>query len=96
MLAMVLQSLLGLAAVLGLFALIIWGSRRFQQQYGHASDRDFRVIKRLPLDNKNSLVEVRYQGRHYLLGISPGGMMQLNHEQALHDQAATVVNDDDL
>ena len=96
MLAMVLQSLLGLAAVLGLFALIIWGTRRFQQQYGNTANRDFRVIQRLPLDNKNSLVEVRYQGRHYLLGISPGGMMQLHHEQALPEQAATVVSDEDL
>ena len=83
LLAMVLQSLLGLSLVLGLFALIIWGVRRFQHHSGNAVERDFKIIQRLHLDNKNSLVEIRHQGRHYLLGLSAGGMVQLHSDQAL-------------
>jgi len=84
MLAMVLQSLVGLSLVLALFALVIWGVRRFQQHSGGSVRRDFKIIQRLHLDNKNSLVEIRHQGRHYLLGLSPGGMVQLHSDHALH------------
>jgi flagellar protein FliO/FliZ len=83
MLAMVRQSLLGLSLVLGLFALIVWGVRRFQQHNHNALERDFKIIQRLHLDNKNSLVEIRHQGRHYVLGLSPGGMVQLHSDHAL-------------
>ncbi len=97
MLAMVLQSLLGLALVLGLFALLIWGVRRFQQQSGGRVERDFRIVQRLHLDSKNSLVEVRHQGRCYLLGLSPAGMVQLRSGDALPDEPAaeTLVRADD-
>ncbi len=84
MLTMVLQSLVGLSLVLALFALVIWAVRRFQQHSGSSIGRDFKVIQRLHLDNKNSLVEIRHQGRHYLLGLSPGGMVQLHSDHALH------------
>jgi len=86
MLAMVLQSLLGLSLVLGLFALIVWSVRRFQQHSGKAVERDFKIIQRLHLDNKNSLVEIRLQGRHYLLGLSPGGMVQLHSGHTLNPE----------
>ncbi len=86
MLSMVLQSLLGLSLVLGLFGLVVWAVRRFQHQSGKAVQRDFKIIQRLHLDNKNSLVEIRHQGRHYLLGLSPGGMVQLHHGQALNTE----------
>lgn len=93
MLAMVLQSLLGLALVLGLFALVVWGTRRFQQQRGGMIRRDFSVVGRLHLDHKHSLVEVRHEGRHYLLGISPAGMVQLHGDQSI-TQAATRQSDE--
>jgi len=86
MLSMVLQSLLGLSLVLGLFALMVWGVHRFQQHSDKAVDRDFKIIQRLHLDNKNSLVEIRHQGRHYLLGLSPGGMVQLHSDHALNTE----------
>ncbi|PIP02051.1 MAG: hypothetical protein COW18_01670 [Zetaproteobacteria bacterium CG12_big_fil_rev_8_21_14_0_65_54_13] len=76
MLAMVLQSLLGLAFVLGLFALLVWGMRRMQG--GQAgSPADFRVMQKIHIDNRNSIVEIRHQGRQYLLAMSPGGITQL-------------------
>jgi len=81
--SMVLQSLFGLAAVLGLFAIMIWALRRFQQHTGHNPPRDFKVIQRIHIDSKNSIVEVRHRGTHYLLGMSPGGLMQIRPEQAL-------------
>ena len=80
---MVLQSLLALAAVLGLFALMIWGMKRFQLHTGGPAQRDFKVIQRIHIDNKNSIVEIRHRGAHYLLGLSPGGMTQLRIDDAL-------------
>jgi len=84
MLAMALQSLFGLSLVLGLFALIVWAIRRFQQYSGNTVERDFKIIQRLHLDNKNSLVEIRHKGCHYLLGLSPGGMVQIHSGHALN------------
>lgn len=83
LLAMTLQSLLGLSAVLGLFALLVWGIRRFQHQQRGNQTRDFKIIQRMHLDTKNSIVEIRHQGRHYLLGLSPNGMVQLHSDHAL-------------
>ena len=83
LLAMVLQSLFGLSAVLGLFALVVWGVRRFQNQQPGTKNRDFKIIQRMHLDNKNSIVEIRHHGRHYLLGLSPNGMVQLHSDHAL-------------
>ncbi len=87
---MVLQSLIGLSLVLALFAFVIWGVRRFQLHNGSAVNRDFKIIQRLHLDNKNSLVEVRHQGRHYLLGLSPGGMVQLHSDGAIHTETTVA------
>jgi len=88
LLAMVLQSLFGLSAVLGLFALVVWGVRRFQNQQPGTKNRDFKIIQRMHLDNKNSIVEIRHQGQHYLLGLSPGGICQLRSDHALTTDSA--------
>jgi len=87
MLTMALQSLLGLGVVLGLFALMIWAVRRFQQRSDQPVKRDFRMIQRIHLDSKNSIVEISHQGRHYLLGLSPAGMVQLHSDHALEKGA---------
>jgi len=89
MLSMALQSLLGLCMVLGLFALVIWGIRRFQQRSGDPIKRDFAIIQRIHLDSKNSIVEIRHQHRHYLLGLSPAGMIQLRSDHALTTDATS-------
>jgi len=74
---MLLQSMLGLAFVLGLFALLVWGARRLNLHNGGMVQRDFKIIQRMHIDNKHSIVEIRHKDQHYLLGLSPTGMMQL-------------------
>lgn len=88
LLSMMFQSMLALAFVLGLFALLVWGMRRFQGGIiGRPAGQDFRVIKRIHLDNKHSLVEVSHEGQRYLIGLSQGGMIQLRPDQALPDRS---------
>ncbi|MDX8405936.1 MAG: flagellar biosynthetic protein FliO [Mariprofundus sp.] len=86
MLPMLLQSLLGLAFVLGLFALLVWGMRKMQGQQ-NSSPIDFRVMRKIHIDNRNSVVEIRHQGRQYLLAMSPGGITQLRADHCLQDTA---------
>jgi len=81
--SMVIQSLLGLAAVLGIFAIMVWAMRRFQHHTGHNPPRDFKVVQRIHIDSKNSIIEIRHRGAHYLLGVSAGGMTQIQPDQAL-------------
>jgi len=81
MLSMVLQSMLGLAFVLGLFALLVWAARRLNLHQGGPLHGDFKIVQRLHIDSKNSIVEIRHKEQHYLLGLSPGGMVQLHHAQ---------------
>ncbi|MDQ6998643.1 MAG: flagellar biosynthetic protein FliO [Mariprofundus sp.] len=80
MLSLLLQSMLGLAIVLGIFALLVWGMRRLNLHQGGPNQRDFKIIQRLYIDSKNSIVEVHHKDQHYLLGLSPGGMVQLHGE----------------
>ncbi|MDX8390857.1 MAG: flagellar biosynthetic protein FliO [Mariprofundaceae bacterium] len=89
MLPMLLQSLLGLALVLGIFALLVWGMRRLNLHQGGPLQRDFQIVQRIYIDSKNSIVEVRHKGQHYLLGLSPGGMVQLHGDQTLIKTKAT-------
>jgi len=80
--SMLLQSVAGLAAVLGLFAFMVWGMRRFQQHTGQAA-RDFSIVQKIHLDNRSSIVEVRHQGRNYLLAVSANAICQLSPAEAL-------------
>ena len=83
LLSMLLQSLIALAFVLGIFALLVWGVRRLNLHNGGPKQRDFKIIQRIHIDNKHSVVEIRHKDQHYLLGLSPGGMVQLHTDQAL-------------
>jgi len=83
MLSMLLQSLLGLALVLGLFALLVWAARRLNLHNGGPIQSNFKIIQRMHLDSKNSIVEIRHKNEHYLLGLSPGGMVQLHSDQVI-------------
>ncbi|OIO67523.1 MAG: hypothetical protein AUJ57_11115 [Zetaproteobacteria bacterium CG1_02_53_45] len=94
--SMLFQSLLALAAVLGIFALMVWAMRRFQQQTGSGKVLDFKVIQRIHIDSKNSIVEIRHRGSHYLLGLSPGGLTQLRPDQALSVSETTSSKADEL
>ena len=98
---MLLQSLFGLALVLALFAFLVWGARRLNLHNGGSAHRDFKIIQRMHLDSKNSIVEIRYHDQHYLLGLSPGGMVQLHkqhsntppQEQAIKAKGQTTTDD---
>lgn len=81
---MLMQSLLGLAFVLGLFALLVWGMRRLQERQGISNNSDFRVVRKIHIDQRNSIVEITHQGQQYLLALSPGGVAQLRADDALN------------
>lgn len=88
LLSLMFQSLIGLAAVLGLFALMVWAMRRLQTKSA-ATSHDFSVVQRMYIDSKNSVVEIRHRGQHYLLGLSPAGMTQLHSDQTLSNASKT-------
>jgi len=90
MLSMVMQSMLGLAFVLGLFALLVWAARRLNLQHGGSARGDFKIIQRIHIDNKNSIIEVCHKDQHYLLALSPGGLLQLRPDQAINVTKATT------
>lgn len=73
-LLMMAQSVAALAAVLAMFAGLVWLLRRLQLSGQSQHGENMKVLRRLPLDAKHSLVEVAYDGKHYLIGLSPAGM----------------------
>ena len=74
---MMAQSLAALAIVLAIFAGLVWLLRRLQAPGLNQNGEAMRVVRRLALDSKHSLVEVRYEGHHYLIGLSPAGMTSI-------------------
>lgn len=86
-LPMMAQSLAALAAVLAIFAGLVWLLRRLQLPgQGNNAGGAMKVTRRLPLDSKHSLVEVAYAGRHYLIGLSPAGMTSI-YQPIAHEPA---------
>ena len=77
-LMMMAQSLAALAAVLAIFAGLVWLLRRLQTSTQGQHGEHMKVLKRLPLDTKHSLVEVAYDGKLYLIGLSPTGMTSIS------------------
>jgi len=71
---LMLQSVAGLALVLALFAGLVWGLRKFQFRQLPQGELAMRVVQRLAIDTRHSLVEVEYGKKRYLLGISPTGI----------------------
>lgn len=75
LLTLMLQSAAGLAAVLALFALLVWMLKRIQNQRFSGGDNNrMRIVQRFGIDTKHSIVELTHAGRSYLIGISPSGM----------------------
>lgn len=73
-LMMMAQSVAALAVVLAIFAGLVWLLRRLQASGPVRHGQDMKVIRRLSLDTKHSLVEVACDGKYYLIGLSPAGM----------------------
>ncbi len=85
-LTLLLQSLAALAAVLGLFAGLVWLLKRVQQRMpGGAADANLRVTGRCALDARHGVVELAAGGRRWLVGISPQGLTALGHYPAPDD-----------
>jgi len=68
------KSVAALAAVLGLFSLIVWVMRRIQGGRMMTGKMPLRLEQRMSLDNRNTLAVVRYEGQRWLVGISPSGL----------------------
>jgi len=89
---MMAQSLAALAAVLALFAALVWLMRHFQGSNFQAKNGQSKVVQRLALDSKHSLVEVVSGQNHYLIGLSPNGMTAIAHniEQEITQPSQTT------
>jgi len=69
---MLLKSIASLAGVLALFAVFVWAMKRFQNHTlssNHTSN-NMRVLQRLSLDSRHSLIEVQRGTKHYILSTS--------------------------
>jgi len=67
---MLLQSIAALAGVLALFAVFVWGMKRFQNHTLSSNASSMRVLQRLSLDSRHSLIEVQRGNKHYILSTS--------------------------
>jgi len=74
---MLLQSIAALAGVLALFAAFVWGMKRFQHHTLCTSASNMRVLQRLSLDTRHSLVEVQRGNKHYILSTSTAAGVHL-------------------
>jgi len=89
--SMMLQSLAALALVLALFAGLVWALRRLQSgqlnplKSMHAMHREehaMRVVQRMSIDSRNSIVEIEHGPRRYLLGVSQAGIAVIDDVDA--------------
>jgi len=96
---MLLQSIAALAGVLALFAVFVWGMKRFQNHTLSSNGSNMRVLQRLSLDSRHSLVEVQRGNKHYILSTSSvaGVTIIESFEQELveaSEKSASQVSDD--
>jgi len=74
-LPMLLQSVAALAAVLGLFAVVVWGMRRLPgASTAKSGSSTLRIVQRLPLAGKHSLAIVAYGREQWLIALSPNAI----------------------
>jgi len=85
---MMLQSVAALAVVLALFAGLVWGLRRLQFRHLPQGESAMRIVQRLAIDTRHSVVEIEHHGRRYLLGVSPNGMSSLSS----HGESTDLIN----
>lgn len=84
-LVLMLQSLAALAAVLALFAGLVWVARHFQTRPFSQQESRIKVVGRLALDTKHSLLEVEHGQNRYLIGLSPTGITPITQHMAQPD-----------
>ncbi len=76
---LMLQSVMALALVLALFAALVWGLRKLQFRQLPEGEAAMRVVQRLAIDSKHSLIEVDHRGKRYLMGLSPTGISAISN-----------------
>jgi len=74
---MMLQSLAALAAVLAVFAGLVWLVRRLHVSRFQSQEGQIKIIQRLALDTRHSLIEVACGERRHLIGLSPDGITSI-------------------
>jgi len=77
---MMLQSLAALAAVLALFAGLVWLVRRLQASRFQSQEGHIKIVQRLALDTRHSLIEVACGEHRHLIGLSPDGITPIASE----------------
>ncbi|MDX8398013.1 MAG: flagellar biosynthetic protein FliO [Mariprofundaceae bacterium] len=83
---MMLQSIAALAMVLALFAALVWGLKRFQLQIQPRNTDSMRVVQRLSLGSKHSLVEVQRGSESYILAISSSDMRLIDKLESIEPE----------
>ena len=90
-----LQSVAALALVLALFAALVWGLRKLQFRQLPQGEAAMRVVQRLSIDSRHSLVEVEHHGRRYLLGLSPTGVSEISGGEKMAGKTVDSDGSDD-
>ena len=90
-LALMLQSMAALATVLALFAGLVWAVRHFQSRPFNRQENRIKVIGRLALDTKHSLLEVEHDQNRYLIGLSPTGITRIGQHVVQPDAKTSEV-----
>jgi len=78
LMSMMIQSIAALAAVLAIFAGLVWALRKLQQTTLPKKGQHLKVLQRLHLDSRNSVVEIQYRDQHYLLGVGQQGIQTIS------------------
>lgn len=86
---LMLKSVAALALVLALFAVLVWGLRKLQYRQLPQGESAMRIVQRLSIDSRHSLVEVEHHGQRYLLGLSPTGMSEIINGKKIVNQDGT-------
>lgn len=72
------KAVAALAAVLALFALVVWLMRRVQGGGIMPGKSPMQLEYRMNLDNRNAIAIVRCDGQRWLVGISPAGLTRID------------------
>jgi len=88
---MMVQSIAGLAAVLAIFAGLVWLLKRLQQQHlpKRMKGESMRIVQRISLDSQHSVVEVSRGNKHYILGLSSGHIQVIEKIDGNDDEPET-------
>jgi len=90
-LTLLLQSFAALAAVLALFAVLIWMLKRLQQhRLMHSPSGQTHITQRFAIDAKHSVVELSRGETRYLIGLSPTSMTAIAEYKAPVEEEETL------